>query len=98
MKHHPKSAALLFAALLLLALAAWSYGQQPVASFYYDESGHVIRQEQDTNGDGKMDRWIYYNLQGQTERLEQDVNFDGKVNSKDKSIVTKNQGHTLPPP
>jgi len=69
MKHRPKSAALLFAALLPLAAAAWAYCQQPVASFYYDESGHVIRQEQDTNGDGKMDRWIYYNLQGQIERL-----------------------------
>src|SRR5262245_971678 len=51
---------------------------QPVASFYYDERGNVIRQEQDTNGDGRMDRWTYYNAQGQTLRVEQDINFDGK--------------------
>jgi len=25
-----------------------------VASFFYDERGNVIRQERDTNGDGKM--------------------------------------------
>ena len=37
-----------------------------------------MRQEQDTNGDGKMDRWTYYNAQGQIERVEQDMNFDGK--------------------
>ena len=45
------------ATLLLLAAATPGYSQQPVASFYYDERGSVTRQEQDTNGDGKMDRW-----------------------------------------
>jgi len=68
--------------LLTLLSCAFSvpsvHSQQPVASFYYDERGNVIRQEQDTNGDGKMDRWIHYSRQGQTERVEQDVNFDGK--------------------
>jgi len=64
--------------LLLLAAATPGYSQQPVASFYYDERGSVMRQEQDTNRDGKMDRWIYYDSSGQIQRIEQDVNFDGK--------------------
>ena len=49
-----------------------------VASFYYNEQGHVSRQEKDTNGDGKIDLWIYYNKEGSVERVEKDVNFDGK--------------------
>ncbi|HEY2921508.1 MAG TPA: hypothetical protein VGK77_21180, partial [Candidatus Binatia bacterium] len=61
--------AVLSLTLLSAAMAALSYGQQPVASFYYDERGNVTRQEQDTNGDGRMDRWIYYNRQGQIERV-----------------------------
>jgi hypothetical protein len=64
--------------LLLLTAATPGYSQQPVASFYYDERGSVTRQEQDTNRDGKMDRWIYYDSNGQMQRVEQDVNFDGK--------------------
>src|SRR6185369_12562187 len=59
--------------LLLLAAVAPGYSQQPVASFYYDERGSVTRQEQDTNRDGKMDRWIYYDSNGQIQRIEQDV-------------------------
>ena len=68
-------------AAFLLPAPAPTFGQQPVASFYYDARGNVTRQEQDTNGDGKMDRWTFYNQQGQVERVEQDLNFDGKADS-----------------
>ena len=56
------------------------HSQQPVAArLIYDDQGiNVVRQERDTNGDGRMDQWTYYNRQGQIERVEQDVNFDGK--------------------
>ena len=50
---------LLIAPVFLLHAMTLAYCQQPVASFYYDERGNVIRQEQDTNGDGKMDRWTH---------------------------------------
>ena len=53
-------------------------GQIPVARFFYDEKGNVSRQEKDTNGDGKMDRWIFFNTEGKIDRVEQDENFDGK--------------------
>src|SRR5215468_4522364 len=73
------------AASLLVSLALFLFfslgsavSQQPVASFFYDERGNVVRQERDTNGDGKMDRWTYYDRQGQIEKVEQDINFDGK--------------------
>jgi hypothetical protein len=37
-----------------------------------------------------------YTSTGQTNfNANADLNVDGKVNSKDKSIVTKNQGHVL---
>src|SRR5687767_1513346 len=52
--------------------------QQPIARFFYDDRGTVVRQERDTNGDGKMDHWTYYGRQGQIEKVEQDANFDGK--------------------
>src|SRR5678816_2814733 len=68
----------LLAAALSALLPVIANAQQPVASFHYDERGNVVRQEQDTNGDGRMDRWTHYNPQGQTLRIEQDVNFDGK--------------------
>src|SRR5207249_9904731 len=54
---------------IFLSIALTSHpasSQQPVASFYYDEQGNVIRQARDTNGHGKMDRWTYYNRQGQS--------------------------------
>ena len=60
--------------ILLMATAPFvsrpypARAQQPVASFYYDEQGKVVRQERDTNGDGRMDRWTYYDPQGQVER------------------------------
>ncbi|HEX6175722.1 MAG TPA: hypothetical protein VF089_17055, partial [Candidatus Binatia bacterium] len=63
---------------LLFSTSELVHAQQPVASFYYDDQGQVIRQARDTNADGKMDRWSYYNGQGQIERIEQDMNFDGK--------------------
>ena len=72
---------LLVAFLLVLFVYDYARGQLPpglVASFYYDEQEHVIRQEKDTNGDGKIDLWIYYNKDGKVERVEKDVNFDGK--------------------
>src|ERR1700752_3045476 len=85
----------------LVPLDRGAFGQQPVASFYYDNRGNVTRQERDTNGDGKMDRWTYYNRQGQIERVEQDVNFDGKPDvfvyyeggvAKRQEIASKNDG------
>ena len=79
MNDRVKAGGLVFAALGLLAQPSQTHSQQPIASFYYDDRGNVIRQAQDTNGDGKMDRWIYYDAQGKTERIEQDVNFDGKA-------------------
>ena len=39
-----------------------------IASFYYDERGSVVRQEQDTNGDGKMDRRIIYRISQATSK------------------------------
>jgi hypothetical protein len=62
----------------LLLRSGFALSAAPVASFFYDESGNITRQEQDTNGDGKMDRRTYYNRQGQVERVEQDANFDGR--------------------
>ena len=80
MKRSAKTTAgFLLAVLPLLLNPPFGHSQQPVASFFYDNRGRVVRQEQDTNGDGKMDRWTYYNVQGQVERVEQDMNFDGKA-------------------
>jgi len=76
MKHVSKAAGVTLATTFLSAAAL--HGQQPVASFHYDERGAVIRQDQDSNGDGKMDRSIYYDSDARTERVERDVNFDGK--------------------
>src|SRR5262245_23239753 len=67
--------------LLVLCVCDSARGHLPpgvVASFYYNEQGHVIRQEKDTNGDGKIDLWIYYDKDGKVERVEKDVNFDGR--------------------
>ena len=75
------TAKLFLIAVLLLQSSSPAYGQHPIASFFYDERGSVVRQEQDTNGDGKMDRWTFYNKQGQVERVEQDLNFDGKADT-----------------
>ena len=52
------------AVLPLLLETPFGHLEQPV-EVLYDDRGHVTRQEQDTNGDGKMDRWTYYNPQGQ---------------------------------
>lgn len=67
--------------LMILAAAVWfssASGQQPVARFFYNENGSISRQERDTNGDGKIDRWLFYDTEGKVERVEQDENFDGK--------------------
>src|SRR5262249_16725030 len=77
-RHHIKTAHSILAILSLPFFLCRAQAQQPVASFYYDEHGNGTRQERDTKGEGKMDRWTYYNRQGQIERVEQDVNFDGK--------------------
>ena len=70
MKRYLFNAAPFLPIFLSIALTSHPAGsQQPVASFYYDEQGNVIRQARDTNGDGKMDRWTYYNRQGQIERV-----------------------------
>jgi hypothetical protein len=68
----------LFLFTFLTPTSDFVYAQQPVASFFYDDQGHVTQQARDTNGDGKMDRWTHYNERGQIERIEQDMNFDGK--------------------
>ena len=60
---------------LISCRLAWG---QVVASFFYNQDG-TIREQRDTNGDGKADRWIYYNKEGKIERAEQDENFDGKA-------------------
>ena len=73
------TAGLRVAALALLLTPTLLFSQQPVASFHYDERGNVVRQEQDTNGDGKMDRWTHYDQKGQIERVEQDLNYDGRA-------------------
>jgi YD repeat-containing protein len=82
MKQNSLKRRVLFVAFLLALFAYDSArGQLPsgvVARFYYDEQGRVIRQEKDTNGNGKIDLWIYYNKEGSVERVEKDVNFDGK--------------------
>ena len=103
-RHILKAAAFLFVSLAVLLLLAPNpaTSQSPVASFFYDERGNVVRQERDTNGDGKMDRWTYYDRQGQIERVEQDINFDGKPDlfvyyeagkPKRQEIASKNDGH-----
>jgi len=81
MRYLATAAKLILIAVLMLQSPSLTYGQLPIASFFYDERGTIVRQEQDTNGDGKMDRWTYYNKQGQVERVEQDLNFDGKADS-----------------
>ena len=63
-----KVAPIILLFVLIISSADLLHAQQPVASFYYDDQGHVIRQARDTNGDGKMDRWSHYNGQGQIER------------------------------
>src|SRR5262245_53192969 len=82
MKRNNLKQPLLFVAFLwVLCVYDSAGGQLPpgvVASFYYNEQGHVIRQEKDTNADGKIDLWIYYDKDGKVERVERDVNFDGK--------------------
>src|SRR5262245_19300361 len=82
MKRNNLKQPLLFVPFLLVLFVYDSAGGQlppgVVASFYYSEQGHVIRQEKDTNGDRKIDLWIYYDKDGRVERVEKDVNFDGK--------------------
>jgi hypothetical protein len=56
---------LLFLFTFLTPTSDFVYAQQPVASFFYDDQGHVTQQARDTNGDGKMDRWTHYNERGQ---------------------------------
>src|SRR5262249_17391674 len=64
---------LVSSAFFLFLVLEPAVSQQPAASFFYDERGNVVRQERDTNGDGKMDRWTYYDRQGQIEKVEQDI-------------------------
>jgi hypothetical protein len=73
MRYFDMAAKLSVIAVLLLLSSSPTYGQHPIASFFYDERGSVVRQEQDTNGDGKTDRWTYYNKQGQVERVETEL-------------------------
>ncbi len=58
------TAKFLMVAVFLLQSPPPVFGQQAIASYYYDERGSVVRHEKDTNGDGKMDRWTYYNRAG----------------------------------
>jgi hypothetical protein len=94
----------LFSALVLSLSTDFAAGQQPVASFFYDERGNITRQDRDTNGDGKMDRSTYYDRQGQIEKVEQDMNFDGKPDifiyyeagkPRRQEIASKNDGRAL---
>jgi hypothetical protein len=70
MRYFSKAAGFFFTTAFVSFNPLLSQAQQPVASFYYDERGSVVRQDQDTNGDGRMDRSIYYDRDGQTERVE----------------------------
>ncbi len=47
--------------------------------FYYYEAGRLVRQEIDTNFDGRIDLWVFL-VQGiYIQRYERDTDFDGKV-------------------
>src|SRR4029077_2003534 len=69
MKRHVFKVGAFFFVSAVLLTPNTATSQSPVASFSYDERGNVVRQERDTNGDGKMDRWTYYDRQGQIERV-----------------------------
>ncbi len=45
---------------------------------YYDETGTLIRQEEDSRLDGKQDTWTFYE-EGRLARKESDTNGDGQV-------------------
>ena len=57
MRYAKKTAGFSWAAFLLLLDPPSHTLSNPSRSFLYDERGRVVRQEQGTNGDGKMDRW-----------------------------------------
>ncbi len=45
---------------------------------YYDETGRLIRQEEDSRLDGRLDTWTFHEA-GRAVRKESDTNGDGKV-------------------
>jgi antitoxin component YwqK of YwqJK toxin-antitoxin module len=45
---------------------------------YYDETGRLVRQEEDSRLDGRLDTWTFHEA-GRAVRKESDTNGDGKV-------------------
>ncbi len=59
-------------------------------NFYYYENGVVIRQEVDSNFDGKIDVWVYITNSGKSiSRYEKDLNYDGVVDKVKEFEVEK---------
>jgi hypothetical protein len=48
-------------------------------TFYFYDSGVLIRQEVDSNYDGKIDIWIYLYKSIYISKYEVDTDFDGKA-------------------
>jgi antitoxin component YwqK of YwqJK toxin-antitoxin module len=71
---------LLLLSLLALALPLGVRAQvaDPAATIFYQNDA-MVRQELDTNEDGKPDVWIYFDATGKPSRQEADENFDGRV-------------------
>lgn len=61
-------------------------------NFYFYEYGFIIRQEIDSNYDGKIDIWVYIEDEGTSiTRYEKDIDFDGVVD-KIKEFKDENNG------
>jgi hypothetical protein len=47
--------------------------------FYYYERGQLIRQEVDTNFDGRIDVWVYLHEGLYIKSYERDSDYDGEI-------------------
>ena len=63
--------------LLTTAPLALAQVSDPAAIIYY-ENDQVLRQELDSNADGRTDTWIFFEG-GHPARQEQDEDFEGRV-------------------
>src|SRR5574337_641887 len=55
-------------------------GRYDLVRFF--EHGRLIREEYDTNGDGRPDVWVSYNEMGEKVFQEEDTDYNGKVRAR----------------
>ncbi|MDH5445984.1 MAG: hypothetical protein OEY52_10525 [Gammaproteobacteria bacterium] len=66
-----------------LEIVSQSTGHTDIRQFYYDDSGHLLRREEDKSGDGSVDSiWSYLHENGQMTELLVDSDNDGETNNR----------------